>query len=188
MRLVWLVLLLATLTLAGCSGATPTALPPTQPPAATLTPVPTQAPPTATFAPPTSTATAQASATAVATEGGPTPTTGPTATATLDPAVAVIYAYLVARAKADVQGVTELTCDAFDGQAATEAVSFRSMNATLNDDLECQLDGADGPYSLVACTGTKTTTYGPEARVWDLSNSIYQATVENGAWTMCGYH
>lgn len=182
-----LLVLMATLALVSCSPTTPVAPTATQPPAATLTPIPTQVPPSATAVPPSTTPSPAPSATTAATEGGPTPTSGPTATATLDPALAVIYDYLAARAAADVEAVTTLACDAFDSQAVTEAISFRSMNAKLNDDLECSVSGADGDYTLVACVGTMTTTYGPDSRVWDLSNAVYRATLENGAWTMCGY-
>ncbi|MCC7360444.1 MAG: hypothetical protein IT317_13260 [Anaerolineales bacterium] len=186
MRFAWLVLLAAMLTLVSCSPSTPLA-PTATSPAATLTPVPTQVLPTATDLPPSATPSPAPSATVSATPGGPTPTTGPTATPTLDPALAVIYDYLAARAAADVEAVTALACDAFDSQAVTEAISFRSMNAKLNNDLECSVSGAEGDYTLVACVGTMTTTYGPDSKVWDLSNAIYRAALENGAWTMCGY-
>src|SRR5437868_2649897 len=98
MRFVRLVLPILVLALVSCSGSTPTLLPPTAPPV-TVTPVPTQAPPTLTFAPPSATPSPAPSATSAPTDG-PTPTPGPSATATLDPAVAVIYDYLAARAAA----------------------------------------------------------------------------------------
>ncbi len=186
MRFVRLVLPILVMALVSCSGSTPTLIPPTAPPA-TVTPVPSQAPPTATFVPPSATASSGPSATVEPTDG-PTPTAGPTATATPDPAIAVIYNYLAARAAADVAGVQALACQTFDAQAVTEAISFRSMNATLHDDLVCGVSGTDGAYTLVACTGTMTTTYGKESREWDLSNSIYQVTLEDGVLTMCGYH
>jgi|GEM_PF-5400006 len=186
MRFVRLVLPILVLALVSCSGSTPTTLPPTAPPA-TVTPVPSKVPPTATFAPPSQTASPAPSVTVEPTDG-PTPTAGPTATPTPDPALAVIYNYLAARAAADVPGVQALACAAFDAQAVTEAISFRSMNATLHDDLVCGVTGADGAFTLVACTGTMTTTYGTESREWDMSSFIYQAMPEDGVWTMCGYH
>jgi hypothetical protein len=199
MRVVRLVLPILVFALVSCSGSTPSPLPPTAS-AATSTALSVVAPatptelgqaatelgPTATDAP--ATASPAPSATAEATHTGPTATAGPTASATPDPALAVIYAYLAARAAADVPAVTDLACAAFDSQAVTEAISFRSMNAKLNDDLECALSGVDGAYTLVSCTGTMTTTYGPDSRDWDLSNSIYRAALEDGAWTMCGYN
>jgi hypothetical protein len=170
----------------GCSPAATAAPPPsptvvniaspTSPPAATATVAATEP----------ATATAPA-ATEAASPTAPPATAGPTATATPDPALDAIYNYLDARARADVADVTALACEAFQGQAATEAVSFRSMQAKL-DGVVCAVTGASGPYTLVGCGGKIVTTYGTETREWDLSNFVYQALVEDGEWKMCGYN
>jgi hypothetical protein len=97
-----------------------------------------------------------------------------------------ILNYLEARAAADVARVTDLSCAAWKGQAVTEAVSFRSMNAKLQD-VSCQVAGSAAGFTLVSCDGKIITTYGPEAREWDLSTLIYQAAPEEGEWKMCGY-
>ncbi len=172
--------------LTGCSaGPTATVAPPPSP-----TPVVLAA--TATRAAPTPLATTEptlpATATvAPATTEEPAGTAAPTLTPTPDPALAAIYGYLEARARADVEDVTALACQAWRGQAATEAVSFRSMQAKL-DGVVCTVNGLSGPYTLVGCTGKIITTYGTETREWDQSNFVYQAIAEDGAWKMCGYN
>ncbi|MCC6192693.1 MAG: hypothetical protein IT318_27030 [Anaerolineales bacterium] len=180
---------------AGCSPAA-------QGPAVTLavatrTPIPTRNPPTATRLP--ASLTSAAAAGPSATEP-PRPSPSPTLTLapagtlapastlapTADPALAAILSYLEARAAADVTRVTDLSCTAWKPQAVTEAVSFRSMNAKLQD-VACQVTGTDGDFTLVRCDGKIITTYGPEAREWDLSTLLYQALPEAGEWKMCGY-
>jgi hypothetical protein len=181
-------LLVMVLWVAGCSaGPTATVAPA---PTATIVPLPTD-----TRVPPTPTVTAAAPTTtasplpAAATETAPAATAVPanTATPTPDPALAAIYSYLDARARADVADVTALACQAWQGQAATEAVSFRSMQARL-EGVVCTVNGVSGPYTLVGCGGKIITTYGTETREWDLSNFVYQAIAEDGVWKMCGYN
>jgi hypothetical protein len=154
---------------------------------ATLTPLPSPVPPSPTPPPAASptapTATAAATATAPAAAASPRPSP----TATPDPALSTILDYLEARAAADVTRVTDLSCAAWKPQAVTEAVSFRSMNARLQDAV-CRVAGTDGAFTLVTCDGKIITTYGPESREWDLSTLIYQAAPEDGQWKMCGYH
>jgi hypothetical protein len=155
------------------------AVPTRQPPSATLAVIP----PTRTLAP---SATAEARATGEsATQGEPTSEPA-TATPTPDPAVEIILRYLAARAAADVSLTTELSCPTWKAQAVTEAISFRSMNAELQD-VNCESNGAAEGFTLVACVGTMLTTYGPDTREWDLSNQIYRAAPEAGEWKMCGY-
>ena len=180
--LVWL------LWLVGCS-AVPAAIvaPPPSPTTVLIIATNTSAPPSATATP--ATVVEQATATAPPETAAATETRPPaaTATATPDPALAAIYGYLEARARADVADVTALACQAWQGQAATEAVSFRSMRARL-EDVVCTVSGLSGPYTLVGCGGKIITTYGAETREWDLSNFVYQAIAEDGAWKMCGYN
>ena len=181
-------------TVAACSGAAT----PTPPPAPTVTvAVPTREPPTS--GPPTATVTVQpatstpaASPTVAATATAPAATQGEptdlplTATPMPNPAVEIIHRYLEARAAADVELTTELSCPAWKSQAVTEAISFRSMNAELQD-VSCEATGTADGFSLVACQGTMLTTYGPDTREWDLSNQIYRSAPEAGEWKMCGY-
>jgi hypothetical protein len=187
-RLWLLVQVLTLVVLAGCTGgaagpasvATANFLP-----AATLraSATPTTAPPpSATLTRPAPTATLRAAATA-----SQAATTGPSASPTPDPAVVVVLAYLDARTKADANAVIPLVCRAWKSAAITEAVSFRSMNARL-EDVACTANGSSGAYTLVGCTGKMVTTYGAETRDWDLSSFVYQTLPEDGVWKMCGYH
>ena len=97
-----------------------------------------------------------------ATQGEPTDVPF-TSTPTPDPAAVIILRYLEARAAADVELTTALSCPAWKPQAVTEAISFRSMNAELQD-VSCEATGAADGFSLVACQGTMLTTYGPDER------------------------
>ena len=183
-----LVQVVLTIVLAGCSGgaASPAALITATllPAAATLRvgATATTAPlPSATLTRPAPTATLRA---ATATQPA---TAGPTASPTPDPAVAVVLAYLNARLTADAEAVVPLVCKAWKSAAVTEAISFRSMNARL-EDVACTANGSSGLYTLVGCTGKMVTTYGGETRDWDLSSFVYQTLPEDGVWKMCGYH
>jgi hypothetical protein len=164
-----LLLLALAVLVAGCSGgaASPASLA-----TATLLPAasPTRLP--ATTAPPTVTLTRPApTATAPAATSTPVATAGPTASATPDPAVEVVLAYLAARIEGDANVVTALVCQAWKGPAVTEAISFRSMNARL-EDVVCTANGSSGSFTLVGCTGKMITTYGTETREWDLSSFV----------------
>lgn len=180
-------LLVWVLWIVGCSAGPAATVPPSPSPTVVIVPTQTPPPPTATVTalPATVASTAtQPAATRAATETAPPAST---ATPTPDPALEAIYSYLDARARADVADVTALACQAFQGQAATEAVSFRSMQAKL-EGVVCAVSGVSGPYTLVGCGGKIITTYGTETREWDLSTFVYQAIAEDGAWKMCGYN
>ena len=84
-----------------------------------------------------------------------------------------------ARVKADADEVIPLVCKAWKSAAVTEAISFRSMNARL-EGVACTANGSSGLYTLVGCTGKMVTTYGGEARDWDLSSFVYQTLPEDG--------
>ena len=155
---------------------TDTVMPATAVLADTATPKPSPLPPTADVV-------ASPTAKPAATVEPTAPPTAPTA----DPALQAIFTYLEARAMADVAQVTDLSCAAWKPQAVTEAISFRSMNARL-EGVTCAVSGADGGFTLVTCGGKIITTYGGETREWGLQNFVYQATLEGGAWKMCGYH
>jgi hypothetical protein len=180
MRCVFLALLLSIGLVACAAPATPTAGPE---PSATVPPTesPMPQPPSAT-APPTLTLTAAPRASETP---APSATVIPSPTPDL-PAQAIL-GYLTARAKTDLEATLALSCVAWKPQAATEVTSFRSMNAELKD-VTCATSGQAGDFTLVNCGGKMITTYGGESREWDLSAFIYQAVLEDGAWTMCGYH
>jgi len=161
--------------------------------APTSVPADTAPPPTATAATLAATSTAPATAVAAtntalaatATLAGPA--ASPAGTATPDPAVAAVLAYLEARARTDVAAATDLSCKTWKSKALTEVTSFRSMNAKLVG-VTCQVTGSASGFTLVGCGGKMVTTYGTETRDWDLSSFVYQVSLEDGQWKMCGYH
>jgi len=168
---------LNTATLAAPTSTTPAAPTATVVPASSTPLPPAASPSAATTATPATTAPPAASATPA----------GPAPTATLDPAVAAVLAYLQARASTDLAAATNLSCKSWKSKAATEVTSFRSMNAKLVG-VTCRITGSAGLYTLVGCGGKMVTTYGGEARDWDLSTFVYQVIAEDGQWKMCGYH
>lgn len=189
----WVIALALVGFLAAC-GANQTAVAPaatTSAPASRATPnapTLTAVPPTATPGVVAASSTAPATLAATSTEPAATPLpAGPTATATPDPAVTAVLAYLDARARTDAATATGLSCKAWKSKALTEVTSFRSMNAKLVG-VTCQVNGSAGGFTLVGCGGKMVTTYGTETRDWDLSSFVYQVTLEDGQWKMCGYH
>jgi hypothetical protein len=183
-RLAWLLVWL--LWVAGCSAGPQAATAPAPSPSPAVI-VATRTPPAPTATTPAATAEPSATVAPASPTRAPDSTAAPTASATADPALAAIYNYLEARARADGAEVTALACQAWQGQAATEAVSFRSMQARL-EGVVCTVNGVSGPYTLVGCTGKIITTYGTETREWDQSSFVYQAVAEDGEWKMCGYN
>ena len=99
-----------------------------------------------------------------------------------DPGDTVVK-YLQARAAADPNAIRSYSCAAWEGQAAAQADSFRSMNAKL-DNVACQQSGTDGDATLVTCTGNIVTTYNGEDRSRPIPS--YRVTQEDGEWKVCG--
>ena len=97
-----------------------------------------------------------------------------------------IQAYLQALAAKDANQVANLSCAAWEEQAAQELRSFDASTLTL-EDLECQEAGQAGAATLVTCTGTIIANYGTEQLPIDLSTLVYQTIQEGGEWRMCGY-
>ena len=91
--------------------------------------------------------------------------------------------YLEARVAADANVIRGLSCAAWEGQAAMQADSFRSMNAQLQD-VTCTKSGEDGDVTLVTCGGQIVTSYNGEDRSWELGT--YRMVQEDGEWKMCG--
>ena len=105
-----------------------------------------------------------------------------------DPAGAanVVEAYLEARVQQNVEQMTLLSCPEWEAQARLEAVSFQSMDATL-DGVTCEAGGSQGASTLVDCEGKIVTTYQGEVREWSVSDHPYVVVEQDGEWRMCGY-
>jgi hypothetical protein len=99
-----------------------------------------------------------------------------------DPGDAVVK-YLQARAAANTDAIRAVSCAAWEGQAAAQADSFRSMNAKL-DNVSCKASGTSGDATLVTCTGNIVTTYNGEDRSRPIPS--YSVMQEDGEWKVCG--
>jgi outer membrane lipoprotein-sorting protein len=99
-----------------------------------------------------------------------------------DPGAATLK-YLEARAAANVDDIRAVSCAAWEGQAAAQADSFRSMNAKL-ENVTCKANGTQGNFTLVTCDGQIVTTYNGENRSRPIP--VYQLTQEDGEWKVCG--
>lgn len=99
-----------------------------------------------------------------------------------DPGAATLK-YLEARAAADVDAIRAVSCAAWEGQAAAQADSFRSMNARL-DNVTCEPNGTSGNFTVVTCEGQIMTTYNGENRARPIPS--YQLIQEDGEWKVCG--
>ena len=101
-------------------------------------------------------------------------------------AATTIEAYLEARVQQNVEQMTLLSCPEWEAQARLEAVSFQSMDATL-DGVTCEPGGSQGGSTLVDCQGKIVTTYQGEVREWSVSDHPYVVVEQDGEWRMCGY-
>jgi hypothetical protein len=101
-------------------------------------------------------------------------------------AARAVESYLQARVASDVDRMTQLACPAWESQARVEAISFQAMNASLHG-VVCSVDGRDGDYTRVTCSGKITTTYQGEAREWSVADQAYRTVLDGGEWRMCGY-
>jgi hypothetical protein len=101
-------------------------------------------------------------------------------------AARTVEAYLQARVEENVEQMTLLSCPAWEAQARLEAVSFQSMDATL-DGVTCEAGGAQGDGTLVNCQGQIVTTYQGEVREWSVAEHPYVVVQQEGEWRMCGY-
>lgn len=101
-------------------------------------------------------------------------------------AARVVEAYLGARVEQNLEQMTLLSCPAWEAQARLEAVSFQSMDASL-EGVTCEASGSEGGNTLVDCQGKIVTTYQGEVREWSVSDHPYVVVQQDGEWRMCGY-
>jgi hypothetical protein len=101
-------------------------------------------------------------------------------------AARTVEAYLQARVEENVEQMTLLSCPEWEAQARLEAVSFQSMDATL-DGVTCAASGSQGANTLVDCQGKIVTTYQGEVREWSVAEHPYVVVLQDGEWRMCGY-
>lgn len=94
--------------------------------------------------------------------------------------------YLQARVDKNVDAMIGLSCSEWEASARTEAASFASMNAVL-DNVTCTDAGTDSDATLVTCSGKIVTTYNGEGRDWPLEDFTFKVVEDGGEWRMCGY-
>ena len=97
-----------------------------------------------------------------------------------------IEGYLESLVAGDPVEVINLSCVAWEEQAATEAASFESVEVTL-EGLACQQAGSEDEAALVTCSGTIHAIYDGEQQDLSLEGRTYRAVQEDGEWKMCGY-
>jgi hypothetical protein len=94
--------------------------------------------------------------------------------------------YLQAVIDGDWVQAVNLSCAAWEEGARTEANSFDSIEAWL-DDVSCASEETEGDTRGVTCQGNIIATYGAEDRQLTLEGRFYQVVLEDGEWRMCGY-
>jgi len=97
-----------------------------------------------------------------------------------------VESYVNALIAGDSVEVINLSCAAWEEQAATEASSFESVEVTV-DGLACQNTGADDEGARIACTGRIVAVYNGEQQELPLEGRLFRAVQEDGEWKMCGY-
>jgi len=94
--------------------------------------------------------------------------------------------YLQAMIDGDWVQAVNLSCATWEEGARTEANSFDSIEARL-DDVSCSSEETEGNTRGVTCQGVIVATYGTEDRQLTLAGRVYQVVLEGGEWRMCGY-
>lgn len=94
-----------------------------------------------------------------------------------------ILNYLQAMLDGDESRVVSLACAEWEAQANVQVSSFGSLDASL-EDASCEVNGTDGDYTRVVCSGHIAVVYGEEEEKLPLGN--YRAIQEDGEWKMCG--
>jgi hypothetical protein len=101
-------------------------------------------------------------------------------------AAAAIEAYNQALVAKDANRLANLSCAAWEAEAKNELDSFGAVSARLEGP-SCQINGKDGEYTLVSCTGKIIADYNGENLEINLGDRTYKAINEGGDWRMCGY-
>jgi hypothetical protein len=100
-------------------------------------------------------------------------------------AAEVVEKYLEAKVASDADELVSLSCKSWEEQANLAALSFETVDAEIQD-MSCKENGEDGDSTLVSCEGKIVVAYRGETREFNLNDSTYRATEEDGEWKMCG--
>jgi len=102
-------------------------------------------------------------------------------------APAAVEGYLQALIAKNENQMINLSCAAWEAQARQELNSFSAVELKL-ENLDCQVTGQQGNYTLVTCSGSMIASYGAEDQQLDVAERNYQLIQEGGEWRVCGYH
>jgi len=102
-------------------------------------------------------------------------------------APAAVEGYLQALVAKNENQMINLSCAAWEAQARQELNSFSAVELKL-ENLDCQVTGQQGNYTLVTCSGSMIASYGAEDQQLDVAERNYQLIQEGGEWRVCGYH
>ena len=92
--------------------------------------------------------------------------------------------YLNVKLQGDEDGIRGLICAELESAISREAASFASVEAELSEDTTCEVDGTDGDYTMVTCTGNIVALYGTETN--EIALTSYRTVQEDGEWRWCG--
>ena len=98
----------------------------------------------------------------------------------------VVEAYYQALVEKNSIRAANLSCSRWESEAKMEAKSFTAVSTSL-ENINCQVAGTSGEYTIISCIGKIIANYGNEVLEIDLEKQNYQVIQENGSWRMCGY-
>ncbi len=103
------------------------------------------------------------------------------------PANEVVLSYLQSLVEGDADSLRSLSCASLESGAIARASSFASVDASVEDAV-CTVDGTDGDFTRVTCTGDILFVYGTgeDAVEERLPLTSYRTIQENGEWRFCG--
>jgi hypothetical protein len=104
-----------------------------------------------------------------------------------DEAAVVVESYFQALVDRDLDGIINITCQAWEEQAILEFDSFSAATIRI-EGLDCQVTSTEGDYAVVDCQGVIIADNGGEDQEFKLQGNHYQTLFEDGGWRMCGYH
>ena len=99
---------------------------------------------------------------------------------------AAIEAYIQALVEKDEDTLINLSCNAWEEGARTDARAYDGVETRL-EGLACDTSSTTNGEAVVTCTGTIIGTYNGEDRPIDLAARDFIAIEEGGEWRMCGY-
>ena len=97
-----------------------------------------------------------------------------------------VESYLEAVIAKDPIQAVNFSCTAWEVQAMTEGAAYEGVEASLVDP-NCIVVSEDGNQASVSCSGHIQFSYaGGEAQTDELDGRIFETSLENGEWKMCG--